>query len=1405
MPRHPLRSLLVILAVLSFSVSAFAQNVLPGNPGAGVTPAPPIQGGMGDWIVANPPAGATAWGFGDGSISGAGSSSGNCNPSTLNTACAMDVLAKNFGMKEVNYGVAGSCLQQTTTVASPCNSANSGIARYQSALYLSSNPASTWVYISYGTVDSTTNVTTDAALNPTTFEANLTTVVQYVLNQQVPGQHIVLATIPYTNVADPTIYANVFLYNAAIARVATKLRTILALSYEYTAFCGSSCLQTTTTLNNAGHALLAKALEAPNYSLAQSAQEAFNVEGAVVQNQAYYLPGSGGGGAPGPTGPPGPGSTTTTANFTFTGISYPITMQVANNTAFPLYSYALVSDGTTSFIGQVTNPLGSGTITLQPTTIVADPGGVPVTVMSGAAVTFAGPQGATGPQGPTGPAGSGANCTNVAAAPYNVDMTGTNDSTVAFQSAVNALIASKASGSTGAGNHGGCLFIPAGTMKIGGVSPYAIDFLCGSTSGAACPAIYGSGSTQTYILSTAGAAGTASVGANIFEGCQTNSAAFGYPSVSGYVPALPNPVACGGYSSKHTQNQLALYGMTLAYQTAPAANPVCVNASTCGVVPAAISLPNVNGLTMWDVNIQNADACVRLGWANYVKIDGPSNQNWQCFTSRFEIHGGLANAHFSHITYKGGRQTGSGPGSLGQGIATDYTDSNPMGVANILTTAGIEDAGDWEGSGWGVLIWADYNTTIADTTWTGDLCDGFTFACFAFLTQPSFTNASGGSSSPGGSQHLSIDNNRWMSAWEYGAYLDGGFYNGANGGAALTIQNAGLFAGANTRDNGASITWLVTPELCRTTFSSGTGQYSGGTGNPACIAGSSGPTPMPTMDPAGWGGNTAGYGADYTAAQVVLTTSATAAPAGNISYPCAVVTEAPYDNPRQFASRLLASCNSVSAGGYAYFNGLTIGAVSNSPGVPQTIQVVDTAGMAVGEQAQIDTGGTNPENIIITNVVTSSKGCVAGACTITATFAYPHNAGVPISLYPAPPYQMVWTYTGSPNIGLLGFVEEGSTSGKLSGSVTGSGSPQTVYLGSGNSAAGFAVNGVAVVDTSSSGVQENVTITGIPDDSHITGIFTHNHSSGAPVVQNAIANLVPGGILAGTPTLASYDTYRIYTTGRIVPGPIASPYPGVGSSACGSGCGVGGGTCPTPSANSNAALPGGGNSLSGQIASYVPGGSAPIYCQTGSLRFGAAVQFTNYSPGITINGPNLHTSDGACVNVDANAARNQSGQKLIIQNIPMGQGCAFSIGWPSSGAPNDYLISNNDMAVAGSGTFTPSVAMNNHPGASFATSIPVVGSVGVISGNRGFTNGGSAPFNLTATWTAASGTLYYNASPYLCSVNIVALSGTTIGTVAVNGTSVGVGVTNVLVPAWQSITISWGGGSGYNAYASCTA
>ena len=113
--------------------------------------------------------------------------------------------------------------------------------------------------------------------------------------------------------------------------------------------------------------------------------------------------------------------------------------------------------------------------------------------------------------------------------------------------------------------------------------------------------------------------------------------------------------------------------------------------------------------------------------------------------------------------------------------------------------------------------------------------------------------------------------------------------------------------------------------------------------------------------------------------------------------------------------------------------------------------------------------------------------------------------------------------------------------------------------------------------------------------------------------------------------------------------------------------------------------------------------------------------------------------------------------------------------------------------------------MNNHPGASFATSIPVVGSVGVISGNRGFTNGGSAPFNLTATWTAASGTLYSNASPYLCSVNIVALSGTTIGTVAVNGTSVGVGVTNVLVPAWQSITISWGGGSGYNAYASCTA
>jgi hypothetical protein len=194
---------------------------------------------------------------------------------------------------------------------------------------------------------------------------------------------------------------------------------------------------------------------------------------------------------------------------------------------------------------------------------------------------------------------------------------------------------------------------------------------------------------------------------------------------------------------------------------------------------------------------------------------------------------------------------------------------------------------------------------------------------------------------------------------------------------------------------------------------------------------------------------------------------------------------------------------------------------------------------------------------------------------------------------------------------------------------------------------------------------------------------------------------------------------------------------------------------------------------------------------------------TNNHAGITINGPNLSTANGACVNIDPGAGRNASGRKLIVQNVPMGQGCSFPISWPASSPPLDYYIANNDLAQAGSGTFTPTVAVTNYPSVVFQTSAPAGTNVGAFFGNRGFQNGGSATFNLTATFTAASGTTYYNASPYLCLVNIVPGSGTTIGNVNVNGTLVGSGVTNVLVSPWQSINISWSGGSGYNAVATC--
>lgn len=111
-------------------------------------------------------------------------------------------------------------------------------------------------------------------------------------------------------------------------------------------------------------------------------------------------------GNPGSNGNPGHGATTTTAAATFSTVGMVVVFAVVDPGAFPVYSYALVTDGTNVVAGQVVAVSGLD-ITVNPVLIS---GTSPMA--SGATMTFfglgaQGATGATGPTGSTGPTGPG--------------------------------------------------------------------------------------------------------------------------------------------------------------------------------------------------------------------------------------------------------------------------------------------------------------------------------------------------------------------------------------------------------------------------------------------------------------------------------------------------------------------------------------------------------------------------------------------------------------------------------------------------------------------------------------------------------------------------------------------------------------------------------------------------------------------------------------------------------------------------------------------------------------------------------------------------------------------------------------------------------------------------------------
>lgn len=162
----------------------------------------------------------------------------------------------------------------------------------------------------------------------------------------------------------------------------------------------------------------------------------------------------------------------------------------------------------------------------------------------------------------------------------------------------------------------------------------------------------------------------------------------------------------------------------------------------------------------------------------------------------------------------------------------------------------------------------------------------------------------------------------------------------------------------------------------------------------------------------------------------------------------------------------------------------------------QTVRVTSTAGLGAGNAVAMGAGTANEEDLTITTIVDSTH--------LTATFTKTHSAG---------------DYFTLP---LLALVPTVATA------VTGSGVAQSIAV---SSSSGLAVGNVITIGAGTANV-ETVTLTAIADGTHISGIFTKNHSVGdqiqfasapADPVYNAVGGYctykVPSG---GMPAAATY-------------------------------------------------------------------------------------------------------------------------------------------------------------------------------------------------------------------------------------------------------------------------------------------
>jgi lysophospholipase L1-like esterase len=202
--------------------------------------------------------------FGDSITYGFGIPTEKCDPSRRNTGCYADLVSLAESADEANLGVPGSCLEHTETLGSSCDSAVSGIERYQSQLlpYCGSTTP-TYVAIMLGTNDAHSSYEKhDTGVESSRFLKDLTTIVDACIASGIPSGNIVLAEIPYVS-SDEVDERLVDRFNLIIRSVADRDHTRFAATNAATAPCGDACLSDDGVHPNLkGHALIAGAFEA---------------------------------------------------------------------------------------------------------------------------------------------------------------------------------------------------------------------------------------------------------------------------------------------------------------------------------------------------------------------------------------------------------------------------------------------------------------------------------------------------------------------------------------------------------------------------------------------------------------------------------------------------------------------------------------------------------------------------------------------------------------------------------------------------------------------------------------------------------------------------------------------------------------------------------------------------------------------------------------------------------------------------------------------------------------------------------------------------------------------------------------------------------------------------------------